>query len=392
MNKRFVIPLFIPLVLASCSLTILDDDTGDDELTFVVDKVTVYDASSHIKVEFTSEESPFAWPEHTYGYVNILGVKSEFIEYNPRTIASGFFLAETPNDKATSYTIDFYDTNNVAYLSVCCDDVSLLPDPDPKPDPKPDPDPVNPDYPTGYTTLAWSDEFDNASTLNTNWNYDIGTGGWGWGNGEMQYYRKENASVRDGNLVITAKRENYAEQQFTSARMVTRGIRSWKYGYIEARIKLPALRAMWPAFWMMPENSVYGGWPHSGEIDIMEAKGRISSKTSSAIHFSTLNGDHTYLTHEQTFANSYISDFHTYAVEWQKDFIQFLVDGQVHAYYYYNEWCTSGAPANNYAPFDQNFHIILNLAVGGQFDGWTEPASDFTSAEMLVDYVRVYQK
>ena len=236
----------------------------------------------------------------------------------------------------------------------------------------------------------WSDEFDGNSVDSHKWDYDIGTGGWGWGNGEMQYYRSQNASVKDGELHITAKREHYEDSDYTSARMVTRGKFSFKYGYIEAKIKLPLEQAMWPAFWLLPENNVYGGWPHSGEIDVMEARGRIFNQSSSALHFSTSEGDHTYRSNEVSGHN--ISQYHLYACEWKETAIKFYIDGALHLTVRNDQWTTSGAPSSLNAPFDQNFHLILNLAVGGQFDNWVEPRSEFTSADMLVDYVRVFQQ
>ena len=147
---------------------------------------------------------------------------------------------------------------------------------------------------------------------------------------------------------------------------------------------------MWPAFWMLPEDNVYGGgWPHNGEIDIMEARGRVPYQSSSAVHYSTLEGNHTYQTHEVNGHN--IANYHVYACEWKETAIKFFVDGELHLTVRNDVWTTSAAPDNVNAPFDQNFHIILNLAVGGQFDGWVEPREGFTSADMVVDYVRVFQ-
>ena len=244
-------------------------------------------------------------------------------------------------------------------------------------------------YPEGYNTLLWSDEFTGSSLSNSKWDYDIGTGDWGWGNGEMQYYRQENATVSNGELHITAKKEDYASSHFTSSRIVTRGKFSFKYGYIEAKIKLPAEQAMWPAFWLLPEDNVYGGWPHSGEIDVMEARGRERYKSSSALHYSTLEGNHTYQTNEVS--GNDITEYHLYACEWKENAIKFYVDGYLHLTIRNDVWTTSGAPSNINAPFDQNFHLIFNLAVGGQFDNWSEPREGFTSADMVVDYVRVFQ-
>lgn len=245
-------------------------------------------------------------------------------------------------------------------------------------------------YPTGYTKLAWNDEFNGTSVDDSKWDYDIGNGDWGWGNGESEYYRKENATVSNGQLHITAKSENYGNCNYTSSRMVTRGKYSFKYGYVEAKIYLPEVQGMWPAFWMLPENNVYGGWPHSGEIDIMEARGRLPNVTTSAIHFS--NDGHTYRSGETGFSSGSLSTGHVYACEWTEDMIKMYVDGYNYISFDKNVWSTDNNKNSDTAPFDQNFHIILNLAIGGQFDNWVMPPSNFSSADMIVDYVRVFQK
>ena len=248
-------------------------------------------------------------------------------------------------------------------------------------------------YPTGYTQLIFQDEFDGTEVNTSKWGYDVG--GWGWGNSELQYYTEgDNSSVSDSYLHITARRYQIGDNYFTSSRMVTKGKFSFKYGYVEARISLPEKQAMWPAFWMLPETNAYGEWPYSGEIDIMEAKGRFPQSTSSALHHTTNEegGSHAYESHEQNFSTGTLASFHTYACEWTEDFIKFFVDGKQHFSVNSNTWATSAALNNNRAPFDQNFYLILNLAVGGHFDGYLWPEEQFKSAEMVVDYVRVFQK
>ena len=247
-----------------------------------------------------------------------------------------------------------------------------------------------PVIPEGYSKVALSEEFDEESINEDLWSFQIGNGDGGWGNGEAQYYTKENASLNNGKLHISAKKEEKESFHYTSSRMITRSKYSFKYGYIEARISLPTIVGMWPAFWMMPESSAYGGWPHSGEIDIMEAMGRFEHNSSSAIHFSTLDWQHTYLTSSNTVTEP-ISEYHIYACEWKKETITFYVDDEAYFTTRYTDWTTAGAPSNEYAPFDQSFYIILNLAVGGHFDGYRLPPEGFTSADMIVDYVRVYQ-
>ena len=247
-------------------------------------------------------------------------------------------------------------------------------------------------YPNGYNTLYWHDEF-NGNTLDTNnWGFDIGTGYNGWGNGEIQYYTDKNHKVADKVLTITAKKESMGGKQHTSSRIISKNKIHHTYGYIEARIALPLGTGMWPAFWMMPNDDVYGGWPRSGEIDIMEARGRIPNESSSAIHHTQSDSfDHTYstTTYHHT---SPISHFHKYAVKWEEDKITFLVDDNIFFIAESEYWQTYSALSNSRAPFDQDFYIILNLALGGQFDNYQNPSDSDLPAEMKIDYVRWFTK
>ncbi len=264
--------------------------------------------------------------------------------------------------------------------------------------------------PYGYT-LSWNDEFDGNSLNKSYWEPMIGNGYnygvWEWGNSERQYYKEENATVSGGKLHITAKKETAiqerkdedpVEYQYTSARLRTTGKVSTTYGYIEARMKLPAGTGMWPAFWMLPEARYANkGWPMNGEIDIMEAKGRILNKSSSALHIaSNERNDHVYDTHEVTFPSGQdITDYHCYGLEWNSGSMKFSLDGNIYwsvtsaTYQHNNPAYTS---VNESAPFDRPFHLLLNLAVGGQFDGGRQPDDSFISAEMDVDYVRIFNK
>lgn len=266
-----------------------------------------------------------------------------------------------------------------------------------------------PTAPGGYK-LVWSDEFEGTSLNMANWNYQTGIqdnyyGNLGpeyWGNGELQYYTNgQNVKVQDGALQIIAKRENRGDRPFTSARITTRDLHTFKYGKIEAKMKTPAIQGMWPAFWMLPNptnhsssNNIYGGWPANGELDIMEAKGRLKSVIDTTLHF---GGPDWYIHDMDGKSTEYPSgywtteDWHTYAVEWTAQYIAWLIDGrEVYRSNCSRYWSSaSSAPS---APFDQPFYIILNLAVGGMYDGYKEPPADFTQATMYVDYVRVYQK
>lgn len=231
---------------------------------------------------------------------------------------------------------------------------------------------------TVVLSVVWSDEFDTPGLPDASkWGYDIGAGG--WGNNELQYYtnRVDNASVSGGTLKITAKAESYSGSQYTSARLLTKAKYSFKYGKIEARAKLPAGVGTWPAIWMLGDNISSVGWPACGEIDVMEHVGSQLNKIYATLHHpghSGGNGDGS-----TTIISNATTAFHLYAMEWSATTIRFLVD-DVPFYTFSN---TSSLP------FNQNFFIILNVAMGGNFGGPVDPG--FVSAAMEIDYVRVYQ-
>ena len=232
-------------------------------------------------------------------------------------------------------------------------------------------------------SLSWSDEFNGTSIDNSKWGYDIGTGAaqglWGWGNGELQYYtdNTDNADVVNGNLVITARQENFAGSDYTSARMVTRNKFSQTYGKWEARIDLPTGQGIWPAFWMLRENNP---WP--GEIDIMEIVGNAPGSCHGTAHWGevgnvqSMGGTIT--------APDWTTDFHVYTVEWWPDHIRWSVDGQV----YFELDRTQVTPANPWL-FAEDYHMLLNIAVGGLWPGSPDATTVFPQ-QMLVDWVRVY--
>lgn len=400
MKYRVVSLLFLIPLLAACQIDMVfphgrssnDSNNSSGDIVIGDFKITNVEYLSsfqnNIRVSYSGSINPFNVENHEFDRLEINESRSNWVSPNH---SQHYFEAYAPKRSLEEFLFDFYDVEENLYISVTykiggSDTSSSVSSSE---DSSSSSETETIVYPDGYSTLIFNDEFDGSSVNENNWDYDIGTGTWGWGNGEMEYYRKENATVSNGTLHITAKKEDYKDSHFTSSRMVTRGKFSFKYGYVEAKIKLPVEQAMWPAFWMLPEDNVYGGWPFSGEIDIMEAKGRIPTQSSSALHYATLEGNHTYQSHEVNGHN--IANYHIYACEWKQTAINFYVDGALHLTVRNDVWTTSAAPSNVNAPFDQNFHIILNLAVGGQFDGWVEPREDFTSADMVVDYVRVFQ-
>ncbi|MCA1029520.1 carbohydrate binding domain-containing protein [Bacillus timonensis] len=253
--------------------------------------------------------------------------------------------------------------------------------------------------------LVWSDEFNGTELDQTKWSYDTGNGFVdpsgnyipGWGNQELQYYSEDNVKVQDGKLLIEGKKETAFDDrgtyEYTSGKVTTRGKFSKTFGKFEARIKLPQGQGFWPAFWMMPEDDVYGGWAASGEIDIMEAAGGRTNKVGGAIHYGGQWPNNAYTAKDYTFPDGQdITDFHVYSVEWEPGEIRFYVDGNL--FQTLNNWNSTGAGnATKYsypAPFDQEFFLILNLAIGGWYGGNPDATTNFPGT-MEVDYVKVYE-
>lgn len=241
--------------------------------------------------------------------------------------------------------------------------------------------------PKSKQTLVWSDEFDYTGLPDpARWSYD--TGGHGWGNDELEYYtekRLENARVENGNLIIEARKEDLGGRNYTSARLVTKEKGDWLYGRIEVRAKLPSGVGTWPAIWMLPTDWEYGGWPHSGEIDIMEHVGFNPNVIHGTVHTGAFN----HMIGTQKGDTIRIDDamdaFHVYAVEWTPEKIDFFVDKTR-----YFTFTNSGKGSAEW-PFDKRFHLILNIAVGGSWGGQKGVDSTAFPTTMLVDYVRVYQ-
>lgn len=257
----------------------------------------------------------------------------------------------------------------------------------------------------GYR-LVWRDEFNGASLDTAKWGYQTGikdiygssVGPDYWGNGELQYYTEDAVSVADGSLKITATKQQHGDRPYTSGRILTRDKASFTYGYFEARMKTPTGSGMWPAFWMLPQPSSpanseneYGGWPANGEIDIMEAKGRLENKVDTTLHFGKAWNAHDYVTKETTLSSN-TDEWHTYAVDWTADAISWFVDGQKVLTVTKDRWWSQDVSNQGKSqPFDKPFYIIFNLAVGGMYDSYNQPDGSFTSAAMYVDYVRVYE-
>lgn len=237
---------------------------------------------------------------------------------------------------------------------------------------------------TAERLLVWDDAFDGTTLDEGRWNrvewppYTV--------NNELQAYtaREENASVADGALTIRALREDYDGAAYTSARLTTAEKGDWVEGRFEVRAALPTGVGTWPAIWLYPTDLTYGGWPNSGEIDIMEHVGCQLNTVYSSIHTDAYN--HVEDTEQQGSIGVDVAGFHTYALEWDSAGLIAYVDDE--PFFWFNN---DGAGDFATWPFDQRFHLILNLAVGGDWGGWCGVDEGAFPEEMIVDWVRVYQ-
>jgi beta-glucanase (GH16 family) len=240
--------------------------------------------------------------------------------------------------------------------------------------------------------LVWSDEFDSIAGTSpdaSKWKFDLGVGPNydGWGNSELEYYtnRTSNAAMDGkGNLAITARKESYSGSAFTSARIKTIGLFEQPYGRFEARIKAPWGPGIWPAFWLLGSNADTIGWPQCGEIDIMEIRGQKPNIMSGTVHGPGYSGA-AGITKSFAFENKRFDvEFHLFAVEWGKDYLDFFVDNTLY------QRITPDNVTGNWV-FNHPFFIILNVAVGGNYLGFPTNQTPFPQS-MLVDYVKVFKE
>lgn len=245
---------------------------------------------------------------------------------------------------------------------------------------------------TGYTgatnypgmTLAWSDEFTANYINSSNWSYDIG--GSGWGNNELEYYTNsnKNAYTTGGYLVIEARKETMGTNNYTSARMISKDKKTFTYGRIDFRAKLPKGQGIWPALWMLGNNIGTTSWPACGEIDIMELLGHEPQKTYGTIHWGAAGGASTHIGGNYSLPSLTFNDkFHLFSLKWEADKMTFLIDDVVY-------FTANKSQVNGDYPFDKPFFFIMNVAVGGNWPGNPDANTVFPQ-RMIVDYVRVFQ-
>lgn len=261
-------------------------------------------------------------------------------------------------------------------------------------------------------TLIWADEFEDSEIDLTKWTYEIGNGFMvngdyipGWGTGELEYFTdsSDNIYIDNGKLVIKAIKENYTDDYgstfgFTSGKLATRKDFAFRYGRVEIRAKCPEGAGYWPAAWMLPANGKninsgkYGLWAASGEVDILEVRGSRIEEATGAIHYGGQWPDNTYSSGAYTLpGDQTVTDFHTYTMDWEPGVFRWYVDGEL--YSTIDEWYSMDEDYNDYpfpAPFDKPFYLILQLAIGGKFDGNPKDTTMFPGT-FEIDYIRVYQ-
>jgi hypothetical protein len=246
---------------------------------------------------------------------------------------------------------------------------------------------VTPDTYTGYTQL-FQDEFNGTQIDTSIWGYNIGTGSGGWGNNELQYYtsRPENVYLNNGKLVIQAKKESYNGSAYTSARLLTQNKRTFTFGRVDIRAKLPVAKGLWPALWSLGSKITQTGWPACGEMDIMELVGTNPNQVHGTLHWGATPALHqSYGTFTRLATGDFSDKFHVFSMIWEADKVEILMDD---ISYYKMDRTRVGNAAY---PFNEPIFLIMNVAVGGDWPGSPTAATTFPQ-QMLVDYVRVFKK
>lgn len=249
---------------------------------------------------------------------------------------------------------------------------------------------------TGYSTpktydnmnMIWGDEFEGEILNEDDWTFEIGNGSSGWGNNELEYYRKENTSLKDGNLIIQAREELFAGFKYTSSRIITKDKLEFTFGRIDIRAVVPEGQGIWPALWMLGANISEVGWPKCGEIDIMELVGHKPSTVHGTVHYPDQGGNRLFKGSETSLSGGkkFSQEFHVFSLIWKEDSIEWLLDDK--KFYTANKQVLG---AQNPYPFNDPFFFIFNVAVGGNWPGSPDASTSFPQ-NMIVDYIRVFQE
>lgn len=238
--------------------------------------------------------------------------------------------------------------------------------------------------------LVWHDEFNYKGLPDSSkWNFDTAGNAYDWGNQEAQFYTDKdtsNAYVDGKSLTITALRKNVGKKKYTSARLTSKNKGDWKYGKLEIRAKVPTGRGTWPAIWMLPTDEKFGGWPKSGEIDIMEYVGWNPDYLFGTVHTESFNHIKNTQRGDSVKVQGLDKAFHIFEVEWNQDSFKFEIDNK--PFFTYKK---EGNTSQEW-PFDERFHLLLNLAIGGSWGGAKGIDDELFPHKFVIDYVRVYQK
>lgn len=242
---------------------------------------------------------------------------------------------------------------------------------------------VSPESYSGMTKV-WEDDFSGTSLNTSDWTYETGRGSNGWGNNELQYYRQENTKVEDGYLIITAKKESFSDAEYTSSRLKTQGKHEFKYGRIDIRAALPRGQGIWPALWLLGGNFASVNWPACGEIDLMEMIGGPGNDNTvhGTVHWDN-NGSYASYTGHKTISSGVLGDeFHVYSIVWTSESITWYLDNV--------QFNAINIEPAGLSEFHQNYFLIFNVAVGGNWPGSPNASTSFPQ-HMIVDYIRVFQ-
>ena len=294
-------------------------------------------------------------------------------------------IGDDLNEEDEAFAIELVNPRNVELVNTTAV-ISLLND-DEASDPlgMPDSGYVSPmSYPG--RTLLWSDEFNDGELDGNRWTHEIGTGNNGWGNNELQYYREENTFMHEGTLVIEAREERFGGSDYTSSRLITKDKQEFQYGRVDIRAALPEGQGLWPALWMLGADIDDVGWPVCGEIDVMELVGNDMRRVHGTAHFGSSVARRRFIGDSRALGSgeSYADNFHVYSIEWEENRIRWFVDDEL-----YHE-LTPNMLQGEAWPFNDEFFMIFNVAVGGDWPGSPDPTTIFPQ-RMFVDYIRVFQ-
>ena len=360
----------LPQISAS-SITQVEDD-ANNTMTFVV-KLSAASKKA-VTVDFATKDLVAKAGEDYVAQTGTLSFAAGETE-KPLVIE---ILADTLREYDDRFEITLFNPTNAALTSsitgtIVNDDSFLADD---------DLGYTTPDNYPGYT-LAWQDEFGDSAIDPANWKHELGASG--WGNNELENYtaRPENSFVSNGRLVIEAKKESYNGSEYTSARMITQGLREFKYGRIDIRAKIPKGQGIWPALWMLGNNIGTIGWPKCGEIDIMEIVGHEPSTLHGTVHWDNGGNYANYGKSTMLSSGTFADEYHVFSIAWDEQYIKWLLDDV--------QFNVIDITPAGLSEFQSDFFLIFNVAVGGNWPGNPDGTTVFPQ-QMRVDYIRVFQQ